>query len=159
GDQRQRRHRALRHTAVRSAWLHRPRERAARGGGDVELVGHIPEARGTASGAGNHHIIRGIALKRRVLYSICVAGLGLAGSACTESPTSPSSASATTGTVAERQQSQQAGQTATGSSATTQGTNTANGFSLRFQGTVGGDVDRVKVPVDPQVPADVGGDF
>jgi len=60
--------------------------------------------------------------------------------------------------VAERQQSQQAGQAATGST-TTQATNTANGFSLRFQGTVGGDVDRVKVPVDPQVPADVGGDF
>jgi hypothetical protein len=37
--------------------------------------------------------------------------------------------------------------------------NNTLGFSLRFQGTANGDVDRVKVPVDPQVPADVGGDF
>ncbi len=31
--------------------------------------------------------------------------------------------------------------------------------SLRFYGTGSGDVDRVKVPIDPQVPADVSGDF
>jgi len=105
-------------------------------------------------------------LSRNIVYSLMLMGLGLCASACTESPTSPSSGTVTTG-------SSTADKTATSGTTTTTTTaatnanaalNAANangalGFSLRFQGTPTGDVDRVKVPVDPQVPADVGGDF
>jgi len=33
------------------------------------------------------------------------------------------------------------------------------GFALRFYGNGYGDIDRVKIPIDPPVPVDVGGDF
>ncbi len=33
------------------------------------------------------------------------------------------------------------------------------GFALRFYGNGNGDIDRVKIPIDPQVPVDIGGDF
>ncbi|ABU59996.1 LamG-like jellyroll fold domain-containing protein [Roseiflexus castenholzii] len=35
----------------------------------------------------------------------------------------------------------------------------SSGYALRFYGNGSGDIDRVKVRIDPQVPADVGGDF
>lgn len=35
----------------------------------------------------------------------------------------------------------------------------ASGYSLRFYGNGWGDIDRVKVPIDPHVPADADGDF
>jgi len=62
-------------------------------------------------------------------------------SACAESPTSPSSLSTSRNGVAV----QQGGAVA--------------GFSLRFYGNGGGDVDRLTMALDPQVPADVGHDF
>jgi hypothetical protein len=81
--------------------------------------------------------------------------LALTCAACTESPTSPSSASG----------SATAKQSTTGSSSTTTATGTtapssANGFALHFTGSAGGDDDgRVKIQIDPHVPADVGADF
>jgi hypothetical protein len=93
-------------------------------------------------------------VSRSLVNAVVLVGLGLCASACTESPTSPSSAAVTTGA---------AGSTLSGTAAAVGGPSTGLpnvlGFALRFQGTSNGDVDRVKVPVDPQVPADVGGDF
>jgi hypothetical protein len=90
-------------------------------------------------------------------------GLGLCATACTESPTSPSSATATTGSGTDRANAASGNaQSATNPANAANGTNAGTGtlgFSLRFQGTAVGDVDRVKVPLDPQVPADVAGDF
>jgi hypothetical protein len=96
-------------------------------------------------------------LSRSIVYTVLLVGLGLCATACTESPTSPSSATVTTGSGTDK--------TASGTTSTSAATTAANaananpnnvlGFSLRFQGTANGE----KVPVDPQVPADVGGDF
>jgi hypothetical protein len=95
-------------------------------------------------------------LSRNVVYSVLVVGLGLCATACTESPTSPSSATVTTGD----RTSSTSGTTAAANAGTPGSTASATtGFSLRFQGTAMGDVDRVKVPVDPQAAVDVGGDF
>jgi hypothetical protein len=79
--------------------------------------------------------------------------------ACTEAPTSPTS--------------QGGGAAPSGSAATTSTTNAApastgtpaaqpgqlTGMSLRFHGNPTADVDRIKVPIDPQVAADLGGDL
>jgi hypothetical protein len=80
--------------------------------------------------------------------------------ACSEAPTSPTSplGGASSGTN---------NATASTGTATTasQNSNTApipgqlTGMSLRFHGNPTADVDRVKVPIDPQVAADLGGDL
>jgi hypothetical protein len=95
-------------------------------------------------------------VSRSFVYTVVLVGLGLCATACTESPTSPSSATVTTGTGTSAADRAAA---AAGTTAGAQTGSSAAGFALRFQGTSNGDVDRVKVPVDPQVPADVGGDF
>ena len=91
------------------------------------------------------------------------AWLGLAAAvtaACTEAPTSPTSP---VGGAASGARSS-ASTTATTSNATTTAasatasTNPA-GYSLRFHGNPTTEVDRVKVPIDPQVAADLGGDL
>jgi len=99
-------------------------------------------------------------LSRSVVGTIFIVSLGLFAAGCTESPTSPSSASATgSGTSAAERQAGTGALTSGANASGTATTSSGMGFSLRFQGTMGGDVDRVKVPVDPQVPADVAGDF
>ena len=95
-------------------------------------------------------------MSRSVVYTVLLMGLGLCATACTESPTSPSSATVTTGSGSA---DKNASSTTTATAAANAQASNSLGFALRFQGTVNGDVDRVKVPVDPQVPADVGGDF
>jgi hypothetical protein len=82
--------------------------------------------------------------------------LALTCAACTESPTSPSSAS---GSATAKQAT--TGSTSTTGTTTANGTaSSANGFALHFTGSAGGDDEgRVKIQVDPHVPADVGGDF
>lgn len=82
--------------------------------------------------------------------------LALTCAACTESPTSPSSAS---GTAVAKQGS--TGSTTGSSTASGTGAaSSANGFAIHFTGAAGGDDDgRVKIQIDPHVPADVGADF
>jgi Concanavalin A-like lectin/glucanases superfamily len=96
--------------------------------------------------------------------SLLLVPLGLLASACADSPTSPSSAST------ERTTGTQSGATGTTSTASatktttgTTGTQPANdasaGYALRFQATGGGEFGRVRTPIEPNVPLDVGGDF
>src|SRR5262249_9100806 len=98
-----------------------------------------------------------------IVYTVLLVGLGLCATACTESPTSPSSATVATGNSGDRTSST-AGTASASAAAANAGTpgsaaGATVGFSLRVQGTTMGDVDRVKVPVDPQAAVDVGGDF
>jgi Concanavalin A-like lectin/glucanases superfamily len=90
------------------------------------------------------------------LRALYVLGLSIAVSSCAESPTSPTTAA-------------QSVQTGTPAPPTTSTTSTAPkngqpdaaplGYSLRFFGSTSAEVDQVKVPIDPQVAADVGRDF
>lgn len=100
---------------------------------------------------------------RHVVTTVLLMGLGLCAAACTESPTSPSSATATTSpSAADRANATGSAANSAANGTNPNANNTGNptlGFSLRFQGTAVGDVDRVKIPLDPQVPVDVGGDF
>jgi hypothetical protein len=80
--------------------------------------------------------------------------------ACTEAPTSPTSpvggaASAASTTAAATST------TATTSTSTTTPATAASptGMSLRFHGNPTAEVDQIKVPIDPQVAADLGGDL
>jgi hypothetical protein len=88
-------------------------------------------------------------------------------SSCNESPTSPSSTSngantaSTPGSAANG--AQPASGTSSGSSSGSSSPSTPTGipaaFSLRFHGNGENDLDRVKIPIDPQVAGDVGTDF
>ena len=94
---------------------------------------------------------------------IVCAWLGLAcaaTAACSEAPTSPTSpvggaASSTSGTAAATT----AATTSTTSTTQAPTPGQLTGMSLRFHGNPTPDVDRVKVPIDPQVAADLGGDL
>jgi hypothetical protein len=80
--------------------------------------------------------------------------------ACTEAPTSPTSPAG--GAAPAERTSAASTSTATTSTATTSpalATATATGMSLRFHGNPSAEVDRIKVPIDPQVAADLGGDL
>jgi hypothetical protein len=85
--------------------------------------------------------------------------LSVALSSCTESPTSPS----TTGGNAQpaTTSSSTAANSSTSSTASKNGQTDVPqlGYSLRFAGSTSADVDRVKIPIDPNVSADVGRDF
>jgi hypothetical protein len=91
---------------------------------------------------------------------IVLAWLGVAAAltaACTEAPTSP-----TTPVGSASSSTQGSASTASTNSTTAATTNTpvsAIGYSMRFYGNPAADVDRVKVPIDPQVAADLGGDL
>jgi hypothetical protein len=90
--------------------------------------------------------------------ALLVVPLGLLTAACADSPTSPSSAS----TVEKSTGKASTAVTATPGAAGKAGTDPASaaaGFALRFQATPGGEMGRVRVPIDPQVPLDVSGDF
>lgn len=98
----------------------------------------------------------------RVPMGVLVLALGV--SACSDSPTSPTGTTpSTVSTTGSNAQSSTSGSTAsqTAGSAQDPGTPTTPvaGHSLRFYGSASAEVDRVKVPIDPHVAADVGGDF
>jgi Concanavalin A-like lectin/glucanases superfamily len=87
--------------------------------------------------------------------------LAMTAAACAESPTSPSETAGANGAPG-------AAATTSGSTSTSSTTGTSTGkptqeaqmgYSLRFSGSASSDVDRVKIPIDPQVVADVGRDF
>jgi hypothetical protein len=90
------------------------------------------------------------------------AWLGLAcaaTAACTEAPTSPTSP---LGGAASTPSSSAATASTTATTASTTSGPTASpvtGLSMRFHGNPSAEVDRVKVPIDPQVAADLGGDL
>lgn len=92
------------------------------------------------------------------------AWLGLAAAvtaACTEAPTSPTSpvGGAASGTRSTASAPATTGSTSTATVTNASTASTVTGLSLRFYGNPAADVDRIKVPIDPQVAADVGGDF
>lgn len=102
--------------------------------------------------------------RARCVRAAGLLAVALGAAACAESPTSPSETSGTGGGVAASPSST----TSTTSSSTSASGSTANkstaqetqmGYSLRFSGSATADVDRVKIPIDPQVVADVGRDF
>jgi hypothetical protein len=90
------------------------------------------------------------------------AWLGLAcaaTAACTEAPTSPTSP---LGGAASSPRNGAASTTSASTTNTTVSpttTNSVTGLSMRFHGNPSAEVDRVKVPIDPQVAADLGGDL
>ena len=91
------------------------------------------------------------------------AWLGLAcavTAACTEAPTSPTSpgGGASPGASASTTSTNSA-TTSNPSTNTTPTPGQLTGMSLRFHGNPTAEVDRVKVPIDPQVAADLGGDL
>jgi hypothetical protein len=91
------------------------------------------------------------------------AWLGLAcavTAACTEAPTSPTAPAggASPGGTASTA-STTSGTTSNASASTTPAPGQLTGMSLRFHGNPTAEVDRVKVPIDPQVAADLGGDL
>src|SRR5690349_972074 len=80
--------------------------------------------------------------------------------ACTEAPTSPTSPAG--GAASDSRGSASSASSTTPANASTTSalaTATATGMSLRFHGNPSAEVDRVKVPIDPQVAADLGGDL
>jgi hypothetical protein len=93
--------------------------------------------------------------------SLVVVPLGLLAAACADSPTSPSSAS----TVEKSTGKATTAITATPGAAGKDGTAAAGqglpsaGYALRFQATPGGEMGRVRIPIEPQVPLDVANDF
>ena len=91
------------------------------------------------------------------------AWLGLAAAvtaACTEAPTSPTSPVGGAAPSARTTASSTAsGSNATPSNASTPASPSPAGYSMRFHGNPSADVDLVKVPIDPQVAADLGGDL
>jgi hypothetical protein len=92
------------------------------------------------------------------------AWLGLAAAvtaACTEAPTSPTSplGGAASGTRTTATAPASTGSTSNATVSNTSASATVTGLSMRFYGNPAADVDRVKVPIDPQVAADIGGDF
>jgi len=93
--------------------------------------------------------------------ALAVLPLGLLAAACTDSPTSPSSAQTERAATTANGQSKT---TAQGKDGTLPGADgqqdlVANGFALRFLPTGGGDLGRVRVAIEPQVPVDVAHDF
>ena len=92
---------------------------------------------------------------------IVLAWLGVAAvvtAACTEAPTSPTSPVGAASSTAQSSTSSAASTNNT-TAASTNSPVSAIGYSMRFYGNPGTDVDRVKVPIDPQVAADLGGDL
>ena len=92
------------------------------------------------------------------------AWLGLAcavTAACTEAPTSPTSPAggAASGASASTAAAASSSTSSTSNNSTTPAPGQLTGMSLRFHGNPAADVDRVKVPIDPQVAADLGGDL
>ena len=92
------------------------------------------------------------------------AWLGLAcavTAACTEAPTSPTSpgGGASPGASASTTSTNSATATSNPSTTATPAPGQFTGMSLRFHGNPTAEVDRVKVPIDPQVAADLGGDL
>ena len=86
--------------------------------------------------------------------------LTLVVSACSDSPTSPSPTAVSAATTGGASTASTPSTLSTTSGTTTlTSPSSALGHSLRFVGTGTGDVDRVKVAIDPQVAADLGGDF
>jgi hypothetical protein len=96
--------------------------------------------------------------------TLAVLPLGLFVAACGDSPTSPSSASQVEKATTTGQTGSTAGTGTTSTTGTATGTAQADtrpsaGFSLRFQPTGGGELGRVRLPIDPPVPLDVANDF
>jgi hypothetical protein len=91
---------------------------------------------------------------------VCAAGLLAAtvASGCAESPTSPSATASTNGAASTGAAATSTTGTTTATGKSTQA-ETQMGYSLRFGGSASAEVDRVKVPIDPPVSADVGRDF
>lgn len=90
--------------------------------------------------------------------------LALGTTACSESPTSPSAGGSAPASGSAPRSTAAATTSTTPAATTSSSTAAANtavgvGHSLRFFGNGTAEVDRVKVPIDPQVTADVGGDF
>lgn len=86
--------------------------------------------------------------------------LALSGAACTESPTSPSSVATTAKTAAAKDGTTSAQTPPRDPTAAAKAGQNTNGYSLHFGGSAGTDEEgRVKVQIDPHVPADVGADF
>ncbi len=87
--------------------------------------------------------------------------LGLLAAACTDSPTSPSSASTVEKSTGKATTAVTATPGAAGKDGTAAGAQAlpTAGYALRFQATPGGEMGRVRIPIEPQVPVDVANDF
>jgi hypothetical protein len=97
---------------------------------------------------------------RRAVTLLAAAAASAAVAACTDSPTSPSSGSTANGAASNATTTSTSSSTTSGSNANKSAqADTSMGFSLRFGGSTDAEVDRVKVPIDPPVLADVGRDF
>ena len=98
-------------------------------------------------------------------HALSAIAVALVVSACAESPTSPSTPVASASQPAATQTPQSTTTTTTtptpSSSGTTPTANAASsrGHALRFHGNGASEVDRVKIPIDPPVAADIGRDF
>ena len=90
--------------------------------------------------------------------SLVVVPLGLLTAACADSPTSPSSASTVEKSTGKATTAITAKAGTAGTGANGQPLATA-GYALRFQATPGGEMGRVRIPIEPQVPLDVANDF
>jgi hypothetical protein len=93
--------------------------------------------------------------------SLVVVPLGLLAAACTDSPTSPSSASSVEKSTGKATTAVTATPAAAGKDGATAAAQAlaAAGYSLRFQATPGGELGRIRIPIEPQVPLDVANDF
>ncbi len=94
-----------------------------------------------------------IRIVRAWLGFVCVAT-----AACTEAPTSPTSPAGGAPSAANTTAATSSTPT-TNASTQTSTPGQLTGMSLRFYGNPTAEVDRVKVPIDPQVAADLGGDL
>ena len=79
--------------------------------------------------------------------------------ACTEAPTSPTSPEGGAASAPRTTASTTSASSSNTSTAQPTTVSPVTGLSLRFHGNPAADVDRVKVPMDPQVAADLGGDM
>jgi hypothetical protein len=91
--------------------------------------------------------------------SLVVVPLGLLAAACTDSPTSPSSASSVEKSTGKATTAVTATTGAAGKDGTAAQALPGAGYALRFQATPGGELGRVRIPIEPQVPLDVANDF
>jgi hypothetical protein len=97
---------------------------------------------------------------RLLTTPLLLAALTVAASACSsDSPTSPSPASGASGAPFSAQGNGGSSAPGTAGTASVVTPTSALGYSLRFAGNAATEVDRVKVPIDPHVAADVSGDF
>src|SRR5689334_15710643 len=96
-----------------------------------------------------------IRMARAWLGLVCAA----ATAACTEAPTSPTSPLGGAASGNDTTAATTSATTTTTSAASAPIPGQLTGMSLHFHGNPSADVDRVKVPIDPQVAADLGGDM